>query len=165
MLLDPFASHVVRALFILLNPHLSRLADLQSSAIRSKRSAGFKAKQGTMLSVFDDEAGSLHDRRVPDTFPSTARRLLSNTRQALSPTEIRALAANKVAAPTLKVHTRIIYRFTQADLSDKILLELEANFDQTHMPGSFADSILMGVITDHRERSIAPRWGPSHLVF
>jgi len=109
MLLDPFASHVVRALFILLHPHLSNLADQQSSAVRSKRSAGFKAKQGAMLSVFDDEAGKLHHRKAPDAFLSTAKLMLSNIREALSPTEVRALAANKVAAPTLKVHARTVY--------------------------------------------------------
>ena len=106
MLLDPFASHVIRALFVLLVPQLSKFADQQSSTVRSKRSAGFKAKQGVMLSVFDDEIGNMHHRQAPDAFLSTAKRMLSNIRQALSPTEIRALAANKVAAPTLKVHTR-----------------------------------------------------------
>jgi nucleolar protein 9 len=113
MLLDPFASHIVRALFILLDPTLSKLADEQSSAIRSKRSAGFKAKQGAMLSVFDSEAGKMHHRRVPDVFHSTAKQMLSNIRQALSPTEIRALAANKVAAPTLQVHIyhAVIYSY------------------------------------------------------
>jgi len=108
MLLDPFASHVVRALFILLNPHLSKLTDQQASPVRSKRSAGFKAKQGAMLSVFDDEVKKPHRRQVPDAFLSTAKRMLSNIRQALSPTEVRALAANKVAAPTLKVYTWIL---------------------------------------------------------
>ena len=105
MLLDPFATHVVRALFILLNPHLSKLADQQGFAVRSKRSAGFKAKQGSMLSVFDGEVEKLHHRQVPDAFLSMAKRMLPNIRRALSPTEVRALAVNKVAAPTLKVHT------------------------------------------------------------
>ena len=105
MLLEPFASHVVRALFILLNPHLSKVADQQASAVRSKRSAGFKAKQGTMLSVFDSDVEKLHRRQAPDAFLSTARRMLSNIRQGLSTTEVRALAASKVAAPTLKVYT------------------------------------------------------------
>src|SRR5260221_13648164 len=102
MILDPFASHVVRALFILLDPRLSKLIDQQTSGVRSKRSAGFRAKQGTMLSVFGDEAEKMHHRQAPDAFLSTATRMLSNVRQALSPIEIRALAANKVAAPTLK---------------------------------------------------------------
>jgi len=104
MLLDPFASHVVRALFILLDPHLSKVADQQLSTVRSKRSAGFKARQGAMLSVFDDGPGKLHHRLAPDAFLSTAKRMLSKIREDLSPTEVRALAVNKVAAPTLKVH-------------------------------------------------------------
>ena len=161
MLLDPFASHVVRALFILLDPHLSKFANQQSSAVRSKRSAGFKARQGAMLSVFDDDTGKLHHRQAPDAFLSTAKRMLSNIRQSLSPTEIRALAANKVAAPTLKVSTRITSLPTHTDLFVKILLELEANFKQTDMPGSFADSILMGVITDHRGYSTVPKCVPN----
>ncbi len=161
MLLDPFASHVVRALFILLDPHLSKCANQQSSAVRSKRSAGFKARQGAMLSVFDDDAGKLHHRQAPDTFLSTAKRMLSGIRQSLSPTEIRALAVNKVAAPTLKVRTRVTSLPTHADFSVKILLELEANFEQTDVPGSFADSILMGVITDHRGYCTVPKRVPN----
>lgn len=157
MLLDPFASHVVRALFILLDPQLSKFANQQSSPVRSKRSAGFKAKQGAMLSVFDGDAGKPHHRQAPDAFLSTAERMLSNIRQSLSPTEIRALAANKVAAPTLKVRTIITSLPTHADLFVEILLELEANFKQTDVPGSFADSILMGVITDYRGYSTVPK--------
>jgi len=155
MLLDPFASHVIRALFILLDPHLSEFAKPQ--AVRSKRSAGFKARQGAMLSVFDNEAGKTRHRKAPEAFLSIAERMLSNIRQSLSPTEIRALAAHKVAAPTLKVHTRIISLLIHTDLSVQILLELEANFKQTDVPGSFADSILMGVVTGHREDSIVLR--------
>ena len=161
MLLDPFASHVVRALFILLDPHLSEFANQQSSAIRSKRSAGFKAKQGAMQSVFDGDAGKPHHRQVPDAFLSTAERMLSNIRQSLSPTEIRALAANKVAAPTLQVRTRIKSLPTHADLFVEVLLELEANFTQTDVPGSFADSILMGIITDYRGYSTVPKRVPN----
>ena len=62
-----------------------------------------------MLSVFDGEDTKLHHRQATDVFLSTAKRMLSNIRQSLSPTEIRALAANKVAAPTLKVHTHESY--------------------------------------------------------
>jgi len=87
--------------------------------------------------------------------------MLSNIRQSLSPTEIRALAANKVAAPTLKVSTQITSLLAHADLFVKILLELEANFKQTDMPGSFADSILMGVITDYRGYSTVPKFVPN----
>ena len=113
-----------------------------------------------MLSVFDDDAGKLHQRQAPDAFLSTAKRMLSNIRQSLSAAEIRALAANKVAAPTLKVSTRISPLLTHTNLFIKILLELEANFKQTDVPGSFADSILMGVITNHRVYSTVPKCVP-----
>jgi nucleolar protein 9 len=48
-------------------------------------------------------------------------------------------------------------------------VELEANFKQTDMPGSFTDSILMGAITDHRKCSITHQGGTnsyqlSHFV-
>ena len=50
---DPFASHVIRALLSLLVPKLSTQSTAHgASVVRSKKSAAYKAKQGSFKSVF-----------------------------------------------------------------------------------------------------------------
>lgn len=68
--MDPFASHVLRALLVLLCPALlhvsagdadkSASSDTQASLLRSKKSAKYRAKQGPMMrSVFvNGDSGS-----------------------------------------------------------------------------------------------------------
>ena len=103
--MDPFASHVVRSLLLLLSPNLSASEENSQSALRSKKSAAWKAKQGHMKSVFSDEKGKGKDtlRNVPPEFRKMARRIVEVVRDELDGNETRAMAANKVACPGLQV--------------------------------------------------------------
>ena len=107
LITDPFASHVVRGLLVLLSPTLSP-SDSPSvvSSVRSKKSKKWKDKQGLMTSVFTKDTGKgkgLSTAAVPPTFGEAARRLVESVRRELNDNEVRALAANKAASPALKV--------------------------------------------------------------
>lgn len=102
--MDPFASHVIRAVLLLLSPGHAKLED-QKSALRSKKSAAWKARQGTMKSLFNGDKGKgvLRIADLPPQFQVLARQFVECVRSELNENEIRALAANKVASPSLQV--------------------------------------------------------------
>src|SRR6266568_8151910 len=98
----PYASHVIRSLLLLLSPNVAESEDAQTS-IRSKKSAAWKAKQGQMKSVFNDNKGPPTSlKSCPPEFHNMARRLLQAVRDGMDENEIRAMAANKVTCPMLK---------------------------------------------------------------
>ncbi|TFK35011.1 armadillo-type protein [Crucibulum laeve] len=137
LLMDPFASHVVRALLVLLSPSLSSTEDSPQSAVRSKRSAAWKAKQGPMKSVFDDDKGKGKEaptKSTPPEFCKMARRFVEVLREQLGDNEVRALAASKVASPSLQM-----------------MLEVEADQNMGNEPGSLMDRVMFGIITSCRE--------------
>ena len=107
--MDPFASHIVRALLLLLAPDvLSGVAETgkTNNKVRSKKSAAYKARQGPMKSVFvegGDQKQVSTTRRVPKEFRKVATRIVSAMRDSLGENEVRALAANQVASPVLQV--------------------------------------------------------------
>jgi nucleolar protein 9 len=110
LLADPFASHVLRALLILLRPALAPAAGhgAAKANLRSRKSAAWKARQGPLRSVFADDAGKPAAGartlpKVPKTFGALARRVVEAVRGALGANEVRALAADKVASPLLQV--------------------------------------------------------------
>jgi nucleolar protein 9 len=113
--MDPFASHVLRALFVLICPELtdSLPSSEAEQSLRSKKSAKYKAKQGPMKSVFesrnnrDDSTGE--KRVVPKELSEMTGRFVKIVRDALSENEVRALAANKVACPVLAVSDVIFH--------------------------------------------------------
>jgi nucleolar protein 9 len=105
--MDPFASHVLRALLLLLSPTSSAASHKAQSNMRSKKSSAWKARQGTMKSVFADNKSYDHvdsSRSVPNEFHEAATRFVRVLKSELSDNEVRALAANKVASPLLQVH-------------------------------------------------------------
>jgi nucleolar protein 9 len=102
LILDPFASHVIRTLLLLLS--FSKESALP--ALRSKKSVAWKTKQGPMKSVFLDEKGketALPTQQAPPAFCQLARRFVEVLRVELDDNEVRALAANNVASPVLQV--------------------------------------------------------------
>ena len=108
--MDPFASHVVRSLLLLLSPNLSESASHENPqfAVRSKKSAAWKAKQGVMKSVFDTRGdvkgkGKEESEKVPPEFSQMARRIIEVFKSQISENEVRAMAASKVACPGLQV--------------------------------------------------------------
>ncbi|RPD62032.1 ARM repeat-containing protein [Lentinus tigrinus ALCF2SS1-7] len=141
LIMDPFASHVVRALFLLLAPDvLGSLNDTpgkSATAVRSKKSAAYKARQGSMKSVFTDSQADGHSkafRSTPKEFRKAAIGFVNALREQLGENEVRALAANQVASPVLQM-----------------LLELEAAYGQADQPGSLMDHALVGMITASHE--------------
>lgn len=132
LVMDPFASHVLRALLLLLSPTYSASHKAQSN-MRSKKSSAWKARQGTMKSVFADNKSYDHvdsSRSVPNEFHEAATRFVRVLKSELSDNEVRALAANKVASPLLQ-----------------LILEVEADHGESSLPDSLMDHVLVGIIT------------------
>jgi nucleolar protein 9 len=73
--------------------------------MRSKKSAAWKARQGPLKSVFNesDSREDLGSNNPPEIFSNAARKFVEVVRQELDGNETRALAADKVASPTLQV--------------------------------------------------------------
>ncbi|PPQ90881.1 hypothetical protein CVT25_007351, partial [Psilocybe cyanescens] len=136
LIMDPFASHVIRSLLLLLSPNLSGSEESSQSAVRSKKSAAWKAKQGQMKSVFSSSDGKGKGKgketmkTAPAEFRQMARRFVEAVREHLDDNETRAMAASKVACPGLQM-----------------LLEVEADQDMADEPGSLMDRVMVGVIT------------------
>lgn len=110
--MDPFASHVIRALLLLLAPACFSPGHGHSNgaSVRSKRSAAYKARQGPMKSVFTDGDAQGSDslvKETPKAFRETAERFVEALRDQLGDNEVRALAADKVASPVLQVRCGI----------------------------------------------------------
>ncbi|KAG1836483.1 armadillo-type protein [Suillus tomentosus] len=133
LVMDPFASHVLRALLLLLSPASSAASHKAQSNMRSKKSSAWKARQGTMKSVFADNKSYDHidsTRSVPNEFREAATRFVRVLKSELSDNEVRALAANKVASPLLQ-----------------LILEVEADHGESSLPGSLMDHVLVGIVT------------------
>ncbi|TRM68525.1 armadillo-type protein [Schizophyllum amplum] len=134
LILNPFASHVVRALLHLLSPLQSAARDM-----RSKRSAQWKAKQGQMKSVYADEKGKAREETQPtrpDEFSQCARRCIIHLRETMDDNEVRALVSNKVASPCLQA-----------------ILEVEANLGMSDEPDSLMDRITVGLVSETKQDS------------
>ncbi|KAI0092558.1 armadillo-type protein [Irpex rosettiformis] len=129
--MDPFASHVLRALLATLVPTLFH-SDHKSS-IRSRRSAAHKARQGPRSSVFvpevRKEAAPTSNLVIPE-YKTQARKFVIKLGDALGGNEVRALAASQVASPLLQM-----------------LLEIEADQNMALSPDSLSDRVLDGLIT------------------
>ncbi|KAI0829359.1 ARM repeat-containing protein [Trametes gibbosa] len=139
LVMDSFASHVLRALLLLLAPdvlasatHSNSSGGSSSFALRSKKSAAYKARQGSMKSVFVESNAEGHQtmRNTPKEFRQMALHFVSALREQLGENEVRALAANQVASPVLQM-----------------ILELEAAYGKADTPGSITDHVLVGLIT------------------
>ncbi|EJD54013.1 ARM repeat-containing protein [Auricularia subglabra TFB-10046 SS5] len=129
LLTHPFASHVLRALIALLCP---AVASESEKDLRSKKSAAYKAKQGPMKSIFVDEQAQARDDAAlrPPECDAMARRILHAIKKDLSANETRAVAADKVGSPTLK-----------------LFVELEVHLEESDMEDSIMDHLLVGLVT------------------
>jgi len=103
--MDPFGSHVVRSILTLLCPSLTTHDSTHSALVRSKRSAKWKAKQGSMKSVFNKGKGREFSNSLytPAAFNEIAMQFITILRTELDENEVRAMAASKVASPGLQV--------------------------------------------------------------
>lgn len=106
LVMDPFGSHVIRSLLVLLCPTLAGEDQTRTSLLRSRKSAAWKAKQGPMKSVFEKGKGkevSNPSQASPVEFQDMAKKFIGVLRSELGGNEVRAMAANKVASPGLQV--------------------------------------------------------------
>ena len=109
--MDPFASHVLRVLFVLLTPSIfdDEFLSTKSLVLRSKESAKHRARQGQKKSVLhisqdaeDDAAfhgigdGALSSPRLEEMSKSFTR----TVRETLGPNGVWALAVDKVGCPS-----------------------------------------------------------------
>ncbi|KAF8966518.1 armadillo-type protein [Flammula alnicola] len=110
------------------------------SAVRSKKSAAWKARQGQMKSVFEEDKGKGKEamRSAPAEFRQMARRLVEVVKEQLGENETRAMAANKVACPGLQVIHFVAI--------DDYILTLFIRY-MSNQPGSLMDRVMVGVIT------------------
>ncbi|KAG5634358.1 hypothetical protein H0H81_002263 [Sphagnurus paluster] len=132
LIMDPFASHVIRALLILLSPSLAPSENSVQQSLRSKKSAAWKAKQGPMKSVFVEGKRKEKEmsKLMPPELQKLARRFVEVIQTELNGNEVRALAANKVASPSLQM-----------------LLEVEADQGMAADPDSLMDRVTVGIVT------------------
>lgn len=131
--MDSFGSHVVRTLLSTLSPDNDEARNSSHGAAgRSKKSAAFKARQGSMKAVVAKEHLTQPGLacNTPARLKALAKKMVENLRATLSDNEIRALASDKVASPTLQ-----------------IMLRVEAESGGSGRPGSLMDRVLMGMIT------------------
>ncbi|KAF9076613.1 armadillo-type protein [Rhodocollybia butyracea] len=135
LVMDPYASHVIRALLGLLCPSSKHSSSHESSqgAVRSKKSAHWKSRQGPLTSVFDVE--KRNDKETTNTQISPKLRAMSRTfvetmRNKLGDNEVRALAADKVASPCLLM-----------------LLDVEVELEMADERGSLMDRVTVGIVS------------------
>lgn len=121
--MDPFASHVIRALLLLLSPltHTSNDSSKSHSNVRSKKSAAWKARQAPMKNVFADPKGKAAEgtnptHSTPKAFKKAAGNFVRILREELGANEVRALAADKVASPVLQVRLPLMSTCMPAEL-------------------------------------------------
>jgi nucleolar protein 9 len=115
LILDPFASHVLRALLIVLCPSLAPPpTQKHSPAARSKKSAAWAARQGQIKPFLSDPdlPQSSGATVTPDGFSRVAVDFVQLVKNASGENEVRALAVDKVASPVLQV--RSLRRFCHA---------------------------------------------------
>ncbi|CAE6446036.1 unnamed protein product, partial [Rhizoctonia solani] len=132
LILDPFGAHVLLSLLVLLSPQIARNQDSShpNTLTRSKKSAAYKSRQGSMKSILSSRTEQLSTATVPTSFQDVAVRFVDALRESTDANEIRAFAANKVANPVLQV-----------------MIDLEAQQGKSDTPGSLIDSVLMGTIS------------------
>lgn len=107
----------------------------------------YKAKLGPMTSVLQDATSPAKERKVPEIFGEESRKVYDAIRGNLQSNEIRAMASNAVAAPTLSVSKSPCRRILVLSMS-QLLLELEAQLHLVDRPHSLVDDLLSDFITN-----------------
>ncbi|THU83938.1 hypothetical protein K435DRAFT_765540 [Dendrothele bispora CBS 962.96] len=145
LVMDPFASHVIRALLALLSPITSSGgSDTSQTNVRSKKSAMWKSRQGQLKSVFDNKGKGKegHRMKTPPEFSKQARTFVEVLKSELDDNEVRALGADKIASPCLTM-----------------LLEIEASHGMSDQPKSLMDRVTMGIVSaslDNETDTVTP---------
>ncbi|EIW82459.1 ARM repeat-containing protein [Coniophora puteana RWD-64-598 SS2] len=147
LIMDSFASHALRAMLLLLAPTIP-LCTENSAIMRSKKSSVWKAKQGAMKPLFGIDSDSTAARRAaPQEHLVAARSLVDTLRNQMDANEVRSLAANTVASPTLQ-----------------IFLEIEAQVGNTIDNDSLLDRVLFGLVSHANKDPDAPLEASDYVV-
>ncbi|KAI3611102.1 rrna processing protein nop9 [Moniliophthora roreri] len=124
LMMDPFASHVIRVLLSLLCPAAFSKSNFLLS-MRSKRSSSWKSKQGNLTSLFSDNKGKGKEgtilRKTPSEFRIMSRRFVETLKEDIGGNEVRALAANDVASPCLTMLLHVEAELGMADVPDSLM--------------------------------------------
>ncbi|KAH9991655.1 ARM repeat-containing protein [Russula compacta] len=145
LIMDQFASHVIRALFLLVCPQVfqSSAPHKSQALVRSRKSVSWKVRQGPLKSIFGDaldKGQTIMEGRQPPAFDEVARKYVTMLRTTLDANEVRSLAASKVACGVLQM-----------------AIEIEADQGLSDEPGSLMDHVLVGLISvSHQDRSAIP---------
>ncbi|KAJ7590769.1 armadillo-type protein [Mycena floridula] len=141
LIMDPFASHVIRALLLLLAPYSTSSNGEAPDVLRSKRSASWKNRQDPMKSVFEKGKARSTSYQIasPSEFRAMANSFLEAFRKTFSDNELRALCIDKVASPVLH-----------------ILLEVESHQEMSDIPASLLDRLTEGLVTAAHENPSEP---------
>ncbi|KAK0467762.1 uncharacterized protein EV420DRAFT_1501188 [Desarmillaria tabescens] len=126
LLHDPFGSHIICTLALLLSPTSNTHMQSQTS----KHSKSWKGKQGEMQSLFASEKGEEGKGERPRSFDKAARKIVGVFREGMSDNEVRACAGSKVACPGLDV-----------------LIEVEAKHGMSNKSSSLMDRVLVGMVS------------------
>src|ERR1700761_6937010 len=106
MVIDPFATHVLRCILTLLKPTLAFTVNTasHSSNLRSKKSTKWKNKQAPLNSIFGakPQLDIEQDFNPPQAWASLPGAMLSAFVTGQAGNEIRSLAINAAASPTLQ---------------------------------------------------------------
>lgn len=109
MLQDPFASHVLRVLLLLLSGRPTAESPVtqfsqNNASLRSKRSAKFRAKETAVHAATPMARKDGHDKYpVPETFTSALHEVSTAATRGVGPNEVRAMAISPVASPVLQL--------------------------------------------------------------
>ncbi|EPQ59516.1 ARM repeat-containing protein [Gloeophyllum trabeum ATCC 11539] len=164
LIMDPFASHVLRALLLLLFP--ASLPSDHQKTLRSKKSAAWKSKHvGTMKSVFGENGGTEEVHSVPPSFIAMAVKFVEVLQDELGPNEVRALAADKVASPVLQMLLEIESANAIADKSDSLMDRVLAglisayhdNPEATVDPSDYVNALLRDPTSSHMLETVVAR--------
>ena len=113
MVIDPFATHVLRCILTLLSPALDSTvnATSHSSNLRSKKSTKWKNKQAPLISIFGDKQQFDIEENFnpPQAWASLPGAILSAFTTGQGGNEIRSLAISAAASPTLQACS-VLYR-------------------------------------------------------
>ncbi|KAH9925284.1 armadillo-type protein [Fomitopsis serialis] len=169
LVLDPFASHVISALLLLLAPDCFPL-ETREHAVRSKKSTAWKARQGSMKSVFKEKkegvgADLKGKSRVPGECRKVAEQFVRALREQLGENEVRALAADKVASPVLQMLLEIEAEYGMAEeassLMDRALVgmisSMEQNPNTEHEPSDYLNTLLRDPTASHLLETLVKR--------
>ncbi|KAG8961677.1 Nucleolar protein 9 [Tulasnella sp. 419] len=125
LIVDPFASHVFRSVILLLSTNSweeLEVQNLEKNSLRSARSIAYREKQPKMTSIITPEnAAGPRQAPIPSSFHPLARQLYDAIRAQLDDSQLRTLAFDKVASPTLQILIQVESHLLNASVNGSLV--------------------------------------------